>query len=133
MGSRKSQLIIWVNRYFKGIIVAAIASLLAACAQPASENVAKPVPTTKYLKDNSGRSVGDPIAQASVNSPPGSNVQVVLGNGTALTIKIGNDYDSADGTRCRSIIVNYPAKGAQRNAVCNENGVWKTVLNERLD
>jgi len=133
VGLRKSQLIERVNGGSRGVLVAAMACLLAACSLPASEPADKPVPVKKHLKDSTGRSVGDPIAQASVNSPPGSSVQVFIDNGTAVTVKIGTDYTAADGTRCRAIIVNYPAKGAQRNAVCNENGVWRTVLNERLD
>lgn len=130
---RKNRLVVFDRKVSKTIVLIASIGLLTACAERAPEPAAESVVTPKYFKDTSGRYVADPIAQASVNSPPGSNVQVVLGNGTTLTVKVGGDYNSADGAKCRSIIVNHPEKGAQRNAVCNENGVWKTVLNDRLN
>lgn len=112
------------------IVIAALFPLifLSGC-ESFNSSTEKIKPVNDQLRlDRQGRPVSDPIAEFVVNTVPGNTGTVVMQDGRIFSVKVGSDYISATGRKCRNILMGLSQSQIEKNAVCYIENSWKTVL-----
>jgi hypothetical protein len=99
---------------------------LAACETTQS---ASPALDPTAVGSVSGRAAGDPVALYAIGASQGASASVVSASGRNTLVRVGGDYISATGDRCKRVVLSEAATGkSQVSAVCFVDASWMTVV-----
>lgn len=110
------------------VIFVSMAILMTGCSSDLGRSSKLEEKPSSYMHDENGRPVADAVSKFVVNTPPGSAGSVSGLDGRIVHARVGHDYTSALGQRCRTVWISDKTGGTVNNAVCFNGIVWGTVF-----